>query len=72
MSRPHPTVQSVLFPKSRFSVAQASEWLRAHKFRAGKVHTTAQFHRFRQLPPDPSRQYLLVKLASGIRLVVFR
>lgn len=69
----HKDVQSVLFPRSEFTIPQARAWLRKHKLKAGgKVHTTDRFHRFRQQPPNPQRKYLMVTLESGVRLVVFK
>lgn len=72
MAHRHDNIQSVLFPRGKFTVAAARAWLRAHKFLSGKVHTTEKFHRFRQQPPDPRREYLLITLENGVRLIAFR
>jgi len=64
--------QTILFPKNKFSVGQAREWLKSHDKGAGKVDSPANFHRFRQF--DPSRCGSTPKTislgGSGIKAVV--
>lgn len=65
-----PFVQSVIIPKS-WSIKRCIAWLDKHGFIHPKVHTTANYHRFRQLPPRGTKYYM-VKLRNGIGLVVKR
>lgn len=44
------SAQTLLFPRKRFTRAEAASWARRHHKRAAKVHTTAKFHRLRQEP----------------------
>jgi len=64
--------QSILFPKNKFSVSEAREWLKSHDKTAGKVDSPANFHRFRQF--DPSRCESSIKTisfgGSGIKATV--
>jgi hypothetical protein len=43
--------QSIIFPKDKYTVAQARTWLKSHKRHSGKVDTTENYHRFRQFDP---------------------
>jgi len=61
-------LQTVLFPKDKFTVEKAIRWLEAHGHRHNKVDTTEHFHRFRQTPPTGHRFYTK-KLINGIELV---
>lgn len=44
-------VQSLLFPRSRFTPSKAKAWARAHSFKSGKVDVTGNYVRLRQEPP---------------------
>lgn len=46
------SVQSVLFDKSRWSVAKAKEWLKKHDFKYGDVDEKPNVLRFRQIEPS--------------------
>ena len=61
-------LQTVLFPKDKFSLEKASKWLEEHKYKHSKVDTTGHFHRFRQMPPTGHKFYTK-KLLNGIDLV---
>jgi hypothetical protein len=50
-------LQTVLFPKDKFSLEKASKWLEEHKYKHSKVDTTEHFHRFRQMPPTGHKFY---------------
>lgn len=45
-------VQSILFDVNKFSVGESKAWLKDHGYKYGKVDTTDNYHRFRQLEPD--------------------
>jgi len=68
----HKNIQSVLFPRAKFSVAQARHWLGQRGFKSTKVHTTDIYHRFRQQAPDPNRHYILITLENGVKIITFR
>jgi hypothetical protein len=68
------TVQTVLFPRDRWTIERAAAWLIDNDFVAPKVHTTPQFFRFRQRHPrafvaDTFRT-LSISAAEGIEVVV--
>lgn len=44
-------VQTLLFPRAKFTPASATAWARSHGFKSGKVDVTDQYVRIRQLPP---------------------
>src|SRR5574341_4162 len=44
-------VQTLLFPRTKFTPASASAWARSHGFKSGKIDVTDQYVRIRQLPP---------------------
>lgn len=65
-------IQAILFPQI-FSVAKARTWLRRHNKKAGKVHRTQGYLRFRQLPPSRCRQgnFATIPLGRcGIKAVI--
>ncbi len=51
-------VQSVLFEKKRFSIPEARKFLKDHGFVDIKVHTTPEYHRFRQVEPIKGKRYV--------------
>ena len=44
-------LQTILFPKDKFTLRQARAWLKEHEFKDEKVDETENAYRFRQLPP---------------------
>lgn len=55
---PHPKkkfkrsqIQTLIFPKSQWTVARARSWLREHNYKAGKVEVKDDMFRFRQKEP---------------------
>lgn len=71
----HKLVQSVIFKKSLFTPAQAISWLQEHEFKNNGIHTTENYHRFRQFDPDytnPDKMFVTVKSSTpGIKFIVF-
>jgi len=61
-------LQTILFPRSKFSVHDATMWLMEHKYHALKVDMTENFLRFRQHAPAGGRYYTKT-LNNGIELV---
>lgn len=45
-------IQSILFDKDQWTIPQATEWLRKNNYKVIKVHTTDEYHRFRQISPE--------------------
>jgi len=62
-------LQTILIPKERFSLADAVEWVRDHKYNHHKVDITGRFYRFRQHTPYHAGSYYIVTLPNGIELV---
>ncbi len=44
-------LQTILFPKDKFTLRQARAWLKEHEFSDSKVDETENSYRFRQQPP---------------------
>jgi hypothetical protein len=44
-------VQTLLFPRDKFTPATATAWARSHGFKSGKTDVTDKYIRIRQLPP---------------------
>lgn len=66
------TVQSIIFPANKYSVAQATAWLRAHGKKSAKVDRRGGQLRFRQIPPTWCETFGTIKLgaSTGIKAVV--
>jgi len=69
-------IQSVLFPISKFSLAEAREWIIKHGFKKQfyrkKPETLGNYHRFRQLKPIEGAQYYVKKKDRGIMFVFMK
>jgi hypothetical protein len=66
-------VQSLLFPKDRFTVAQSRAWAKAHHYKASKVEGNGEYHRVRQFSPAKATVLRTIPFGdSGIRAVVAR
>lgn len=63
-------IQSILFDKSRFTIPQAINWLDRHDREHYKVHTTANYHRFRQYDPKPGKRYITKEVDDGVYYVI--
>jgi hypothetical protein len=63
-------VQSVLIPRSKYTLAQARAWLKGHKFRAGKVDITDTYYRFRQREPGKFKRFRTKSLSGGVKLIL--
>lgn len=62
-------LQTVLFPKSKFTMYEAIQWLINHGHTHHKIDITKKFYRFRQHDPLPHGQYYTVSLPNGVELV---
>jgi hypothetical protein len=63
-------VQSVVFPKELFTLAQAKTWLRKHKYKIPQVDDKTNTYRFRQQPPEDYSEFRNKKLPNGVILVL--
>jgi hypothetical protein len=63
-------LQTVLFPKSKFTIAQAIQWLKAHEMKYHKVDTGDHYLRFRQMEPPTGGRYRTKTLPNGVELVI--
>lgn len=72
MSRPT-TVQSVIIPRDKFSLAQAKAWIVENdyktSFRGKGVDIKPNFWRFRQTPPS-FKDYRTKRIGHGIMLIL--
>ena len=64
------SVQSVLLPRSKFSLLRAKEWVLSNKYKVKKVDITENFFRFRQFSPSQAKGFRIKTLPDGIRLVL--
>jgi hypothetical protein len=63
-------VLSVLIP-SKYSIESASHWVTSHGFINRKIHTTSNFHRFRQSVGSANHSIKTISIGNdGIRLVI--
>jgi hypothetical protein len=62
-------LQTVLIPRSKFSLSEATNWVMEHKFHAVRVDMTPQFFRFRQQDPLGSGRCHTQTLKDGVELV---
>lgn len=63
-------VQSIVFPKSKFSQREAIKWIYEHKYEVHKIDITPNFYRFRQHEPSPGAKYISKTLPNGVILVM--
>lgn len=61
-------VQSVIFDKDFWTIKKSKDWLKKNKYKIKKIHTTDEYHRFRQLPPTFNR-YRTISLPNNIKLI---
>ena len=65
-----PMVQSVIFPKEKFSLPKARKWLKDHHYREQKVDITEHFYRFRQMRPMKGGRYTTIALPNGVQIIL--
>lgn len=63
-------VQSVLFPRDKFTKRQADAWLIKHRYKHIKYHLTKDHRRYRQFTPVKSGHYRNIRLSNGVILVM--
>lgn len=70
-------VQSIMFDKDKWTVAQAKRWLKEHSYKGVTPDTTKNYHRFRQAPAfsyqkGSFRTMALGHVNRGIKAVIAR
>lgn len=67
-------VQTVLFPKNKFTIGQALAWIRRHgfieNFHNKGVDITDKYLRYRQFDPNKNSKYFTKILNDGVHLVM--
>jgi hypothetical protein len=64
-------VQSVLIPRSKYSLEEARRWVRSHNYSVTKPpDITRTYYRFRQKDPAQYARLRTKQLGSGIKLIV--
>ena len=58
-------VQSILVPRSKFSVEEAKHWASHHGFKASKVDVTDQYIRLRQRDPKGLGRMRTIRFGTG-------
>lgn len=63
-------IQSIVFPKSDYTLREATNWLQSHGHKFHKVDETPNTYRFRQHEPIPHSEYYTKVLPNKVELVV--
>jgi hypothetical protein len=63
-------IQSIVFPKNKYTGPEAITWLKLHNKKHHKVDETANTFRFRQEEPISGANYYTKQLPNGINLVI--
>jgi len=69
-------VQSVIFPKEKYSIKEAKKWLKENGLKSPKVDEKTNFYRFRQIDPhyietEGYTNYITKKMGdSGIEMII--
>ncbi|MCP3684468.1 MAG: hypothetical protein GY861_17525 [bacterium] len=58
-------IQTLLFPKGKFSAASATKWAKSHGYKAIKTHITEKYIRVRQKPPGRYNIFRTINLKNG-------
>lgn len=64
-----PSIQSIVFPKSRHSLRDAVEWLRRRGFKTD-VDEKPYEYRFRQEDPDKFKRFITTKTNDHVDIVM--
>ena len=63
------SLQTVLIPRSFFSLTDARKWMKDNGYPVKKIDKTNNYYRFRQMEPVSGAQYYTIRLNNGIDLV---
>jgi len=64
-------VQTILVPK-KFTLSQAKKEVTKRGYEVKKIDKTKNYYRFRQIDPDPTKDYYTISLKNGIKVVYQR
>lgn len=70
MRRGRSRVQSLLFPKDKFTISEAKKWARDHDFSVKKAVTEGNFRRLRILNPNECESIRTMNFGRGIRALL--
>lgn len=70
--RPSMRVQSLIFPRDKWTKAEARTWLKSHGYKSRSVDETSQSWRFRQEDPDQFDVLRTKSFGDNIKAVVGR
>lgn len=62
-------IQSILFPKKKYSEKEAKSWLVKKGYKHPKPDITEHYLRFRQRPPNSKKKYTMTTIKGGIKFV---
>lgn len=69
MGIPSRTLQTIEFPRDKFTILAAKQWLAEHHYANSYYRLTRGFIRFMQVPPITAAEYYSKKLSNGVVLV---
>lgn len=70
--RPSMQVQSLLFPRDKWTKPEARAWLKEHGYKSKKVDETDRYYRFRQRDPDEFTVLRTKDFGEHIKAIVGR
>ena len=66
-------IQAVIFKKTHYTPKTSRDWLNVHGIRPMKrVHTTANYLRYRILPPRPEKKYYSKNVTPYIYFIFYK
>ena len=63
-------VQSLLFPRSKFTRSEAERWASSHGYLYKKVDITDRYIRLRQRPPEGLARMRTIRMGPDVKAVV--
>jgi hypothetical protein len=65
-------VQSILFPRQKFSRIESETWLKQNNFKIKKIDITPRFYRYRQLNPIAikKKSFITKQLDNDVILIM--
>lgn len=63
-------IQSLIFPRKRYSNEQAKKWAKDHGYTSKKMNVTDNFIRLRQKEPNIFKTFKTIVLGNGIKAII--
>lgn len=63
-------IQSVLFPKNKFTKKLCRAWLSHHDLKLKKIHETENYYKFRQMSKKIFKSFSIKLLSNSIKLII--